>query len=739
MVLADGSATSANAKAIANNVIAASGYTASASGSTITFTAPAGAAYNGQTFVLTHGTVVAGAAPVTASQSITFTNTTNINPTSFLIMLTSIGGGTINCLASSSPGSAMSSSQLATWVANNFASSACAANYSVSVNSSTVTYTAKLPLTSTWNISSLTPSATGTVAASTLIGTPTYTAGSKNTKASASFSFTNSSAVSLTGFGISVNGGANIMTSTSTGSAMTASQLAAWVASKASLTGYTISPSGSKVTITANVKAATTWDIATVTFSGTTPALTYTTSTAVPGATPATPQNDITLAMTPSTFKGGTDGGFTPNTCTNCTFNQHIHQYDKKYDVTGVDMLNPNDVKVSLKKGIADIHQNFKVIAMNQYLNPAIQLNIGNLSYLPKVNFGYVSVKGYLTGSAYDLTRGYLTSVNAGDTLDLATLPTYNQNLASIGDGFTAPKYISSLVFNMPVDALTAKDWWGNGDVRAGLIPTEPGCVYQSDTTDGNMYQPVNPPANGVDGPGTLGYSGSTTPATATGVRHGGAFTLQLIDAATPNSALEMQLPGRPEYGWRVRSALFSQYVLTEYTTYWHHPTNGCYGQTGWVKAPGADTKGNPPTPTPTPGATDPKVGNLAGNGSTVTSTTSTTVGTTTTTVVNFTNTSRTVILRIVNADNTVTTITFMLPAGVAGLPTYTINSDKSVTIAGLSTPIASGGSSATLPDGTTISTSTSINTASAVTKGGLVKQSGLGTKRIAWKELNRN
>src|SRR5690606_1365543 len=134
-------------------------------------------------------------------------------------------------------------------------------------------------------------------------------------------------------------------------------------------------------------------------------------------------------------------------------------------------------------------------------------------------------------------------------------------------------------------------------------------CAYSSaGVYDGNMYRPVVPPANGVDGPGANGWSALTTPATATGARHNGALTIQLIAANTPNNAIEQNVPGRPEYGWRVKSALFAQYVLAEYNTYWHHPNGKCYGDTGWSKAPGPDN-GSSTASAKAAGSTDPKIG----------------------------------------------------------------------------------------------------------------------------------
>jgi hypothetical protein len=411
--------------------------------------------------------------------------------------------------------------------------------------------------------------------------------------------------------------------------------------------------------------------------------------------TAGTGWSNLAPALSTTSFSGGSDGGTVGDTCTSgCTYDTHVHQYDKIYDVTGVNMLNANSTSFNLSRAIPSTTQSFKVIMHNQYLNPAVKLHIGDSSYQPNVDFGYVSVKNYTTG------------VN----LDLATLPTYNQNPASTGDGFTATKYIGSLAVNMPIDALTAKNWWGNGDVRSGLIPTIPQCVWSAaGSHDGNMYQPVRAPANAAtgypaDGPGVLGYSNSTTPATATGVRHGGALTVQIVRSDTPNSALELNDDlGRPEYGWRVKSALFSTYVLVEYNTYWHHPNGLCFNSTGWTKAPGPDTAGNKPTPIHTAGATDPKIGNLSGNGGTVVSVV--TAGNTTT--ITYVDTSKDVIVRVVNADGSVTTTTTHFAAG--------------------------------MNTGTVTSTTTTANSSGGSGSGGLLNQNAIGYKRISWKELFRN
>ncbi len=279
------------------------------------------------------------------------------------------------------------------------------------------------------------------------------------------------------------------------------------------------------------------------------------------------------------------------DTCTNkCKYVDHVHQYDKSYNVTGVNTLNPSNTADNLAHILPSADTPFKLLVHNQYLNPAVKLNIGNANYLFNIDAGYTSVKDYQTSS----------------TLSLSSVPTYTRNT------------VGSLAFNMPVDALSSKDWWGNGDIRSGLIPTVYSCVWAaSGANDGNMYQPVNPavfdPTTGTDTSApSKGWSNATTPATATGARHNGALTLQIIRSTTPDSAIELNVVGRPEFGWRVKSTEFSNWVLGEYNAYWHHPNGKCYGDAGWVKnAPADNTTSNQLQGAA--GATDPHIGNLAG------------------------------------------------------------------------------------------------------------------------------
>ena len=353
-----------------------------------------------------------------------------------------------------------------------------------------------------------------------------------------------------------------------------------------------------------------------------------------------------------------------------CTSTVHIHQYDDKYDRTGVNMLNASNTSLNLANAIPSTATMFKVLAQNQYLNPAVKIHIGDASYVFNVDNGYIAIKNFVTSA----------------TLDVATLPTYNRNT------------IGSLAINMPVDVFTPKDWWGGAvaDVRAGLHPTQTGCVKKSAGTDGNLYQPVIPPDNGANGPGANSLT--------TGARHNGALVIQIIKDTTPNSALEQNVAGRPEYGWRVKKADFATHVLAEYTTFWHH--GPCYGSTGWTKTPGVDA-GASGLITPAAGSTDPKVGAFGASTSACTSIVSITTvsGSTTTTTVSC-NTGGTLTL-IYKIDKT--------PLG-----------DGKVTIV------------TTYADGT-VTTETVADKSGASTSGGDERGLQSRTGRVSWHELIRD
>lgn len=329
----------------------------------------------------------------------------------------------------------------------------------------------------------------------------------------------------------------------------TASGLATLVRNNNVSSDYTLTRSGSTVTITANNVGTAYNGTIVVTSSGAT-GLTYT---------------------TPGNASGGLDPLAAPysGASTSCNNVVHEHEYDDLFDRTGVNFLNASLPSLDLSNAIPSNATNFKVLMMNQYLSPSLSLHIGNASYSETSGAGYISVKGYQT--AYNNL--------ARTNLDITTVTSYNRST------------IGSLAINMPIDAFEIKNWWGNGDTRVGLQPTQPACVINGPVTasggtgtgaSADLYNPVIPPANGTNGAGTL--------RTTAGVRHNGALSLEIIKSNTPQSAIEENVVGRPEYGFRVRQADYYAYVLAEYTIYWHHPSKVCYqdSTTTWYKAPTA-------------------------------------------------------------------------------------------------------------------------------------------------------
>ena len=321
-------------------------------------------------------------------------------------------------------------------------------------------------------------------------------------------------------------------------------------------------------------------------------------------------QSDLDYSLpTPSTDRGVSGGHFDVDFYatmgTSFANIKHVHEYDDLYDVTGVNMLNASNpvfnLGTKLGNGVA-----FKVLVANQYLNPASTLSVGGGAFVAIKNYG-----------------GLATAASAAEAL--AGLPSYTLGSASP---------VNTLAWKLPLDAFKSKDWWGDGGVvRAGLMPTQTGCVKQ------------------------VSSNGATPTLGPNGERHNGALTIQIIKASTPDTALELNWPaGGAKYGWRVKLGVFTTHVLAEYTMFWHHPNGKCYGEAGWVPNPPEDNSApSSKTAARAAGSMDPSEGAFvaAPAGVSVTGTTTTVNANVTTIVVSYSDgkTERTVIT--VNNDGT--------------------------------------------------------------------------------------
>ncbi len=502
--------------------------------------------------------------------------------------------------------------------------------------------------------------------------------------------FTYSGNKTVSNFSITING-TNILTANNPGS-QSKSGLESWVLANSSSANYNITVSSSRINLSAKASgSAFNATTANIVVSGTGIASGDYSKTALTGGVAETPP-------------------ISSSSSTSCTYVRHEHEYDDKYDKTGVNMLNASQSAYNLSNAIPSTSTNFKVLMMNQYLSPAVSLHIGNSAYSPSSSAGYISVKNYQASAVFDIT----------------TVPTYNRST------------IGSLAINMPVDAFAVKNWWADtpADARVGLHSVSPGCTWSGSGVGADMYQPVTPPVNGTDGPGTAG--------TTTGARHNGVLTIQIIKDTTPASAVEENVAGRPEYGYRVKHANFYDYVLVEYIFYWHHPRNMCYSTSGtawsqtnnsgdawntvalmagngWTKAPPEDNAVSTANTTPATGSTDPKIGVLGSTG-TVASTTTTVVGNVTTTTIVYTDGTSQETVQTANADGTVTSVA----------KTYSANRADG-TAAGAVGGAAGGGVE------TSSTTVIVANAAGSQLKGGDEKGTTARTGRISWHELIRN
>jgi hypothetical protein len=259
-----------------------------------------------------------------------------------------------------------------------------------------------------------------------------------------------------------------------------------------------------------------------------------------------------------------------------CGHNTHVHQYDDKYNVTGVNLLNASLPAFNLSNPVHNDGTTFKILMANQKLSPAVQIKVGGASA------SYVPVYNFQTATATPPPPAL-----GGSPSFVSTLPSYD--LTSL----------LAFVINMPLDAFVAKDWSGSGDVRVGLVPTQTGCVH-ADTggfTDSTSYGPY----------GNLWMNG--------------ALTIEIINASTPDSAIRLEsTAGDPSFGYRLKTDPLSQtFQIAQYTIFWHHPNGKCYGAAGWGTTAAIaypDKAGSATSVSKAPGSSDPTDGSFTGGGS---------------------------------------------------------------------------------------------------------------------------
>ena len=234
----------------------------------------------------------------------------------------------------------------------------------------------------------------------------------------------------------------------------------------------------------------------------------------------------------------------------------HTHEYDDKFDVTGIDMTNASDPRYNLKKVIPP-NTKFQILMGGQEFSPAVSFKIGKKAYVPVFNYE---------------TDGTLTVDQNAPT---------GTTKAAIYDGS-----ISALKWNMPKNAFTPMDWaLTGGPNRVGLQPTTWSCV-QNDKPNPLTNNPLL----------------------------SGALYIQLVkpwdgtSAGTLDTDIEPNVPGNPKMGYRLKSTSLSK-LLASYSIFYH--AGACYLDANWSNGsatpvlPYSGTANTMPA-VPAPGSQDP-------------------------------------------------------------------------------------------------------------------------------------
>jgi hypothetical protein len=136
-----------------------------------------------------------------------------------------------------------------------------------------------------------------------------------------------------------------------------------------------------------------------------------------------------------------------------------------------------------------------------------------------------------------------------------------------------------------------------------------------------------------------------------------------MIRHDTPAMALELNRPGFPSYGWRVKSAYVSTYLLASYTMFWHASV-GCYGGGGWIPNPTLEpSTASKKTPVRPAGSADPTGGAFGSTSSlppgvTIVSVVTTVSGNTTTVTTTYSDGKTAKVITTNNGDGTETVVT---------------------------------------------------------------------------------
>lgn len=250
---------------------------------------------------------------------------------------------------------------------------------------------------------------------------------------------------------------------------------------------------------------------------------------------------------------------------------KHDHEYDKKWNVNGVNLLNPSNKATPPAHWLGEsvnATTPYKVLVFNQAWNRSVEVKIGAGEW--------VSTKDYQTQARATVLAGLQTYTGNTETIVTTTPPALPVTAAGTGT-------ITSLKFRMPYNAFAINDWWGDGVSINGLIPLDSSCVKGNAVPAGNGFSLKTPLATTTG----LGTDNERNPYIGpNGERHDGALTIQIIRADTPdpsivlNVAADVTINGvvvpKEKFGYRVRNTDINKYVMHEESVFWHHDVAPC-------------------------------------------------------------------------------------------------------------------------------------------------------------------
>jgi Neisseria PilC beta-propeller domain len=268
---------------------------------------------------------------------------------------------------------------------------------------------------------------------------------------------------------------------------------------------------------------------------------------------PGTPPRPVPVKTEPGLVGGHFD--FDSYTVLGAGKDKHVHEYDDKFDATGVDMLNNKNVIEF------DLDHPVEGALINSYNNAAASNR-----------FFFVVANG-------DLSK--LATIRVNKTIYTAPeFPNIINDLTKRNTYRLAD--LENLSIELPRDALE----------KYGLHPTVTGCVNGSGSVQAVPGDAVNQMVGG-------------TPGKEKAWRNG-ALTVLVVKADAPAAAFRQNVSGKPEKGYVLRNSHASS-LLREYTIFWHASVP-CHQNATWTASPPLNygTGGS----TPIAGSTDPGNGN---------------------------------------------------------------------------------------------------------------------------------